>query len=248
MKKKRLLTDRMAGIEYYNDVNILTQASPEMDLMNHGYFPLNPKCSDILLESSASLYCHLVDRFGVVTNKNLLDIGCGRGGGTKTIRKHYDFSKVIGCDINEFNIEFCQKNPFGCEFIVDDAETLEKFADNSFDFILNVESSHCYLNFDGFCESVKRVMKPDGAFILSDVFTLSRINYAQETLKKHFEILDYEDITENVALSCKYMIEKLEPIQNQKKSYEWFLDLFYGKYYIYSNRINVFVSFYLARK
>lgn len=41
----------------------------------------------------------------------------------------------------------------------------------SADIVINVESSHCYGNFEKFTESVKKILKDDGSFVLTDFRT-----------------------------------------------------------------------------
>ena len=49
-----------------------------------------------------------------------------------------------------------------------DAENLP-FEDNSFDAIINVESSHCYGNVEQFLREVHRVLRPGGDFLFVDL-------------------------------------------------------------------------------
>ena len=52
-------------------------------------------------------------------------------------------------------------------FCVGDSEKIP-FKDESFDILLNVESSHCYGNIPLFLAEVKRVLKPGGFFLWAD--------------------------------------------------------------------------------
>ena len=54
------------------------------------------------------------------------------------------------------------------DFIRGDAEDLPYPAE-SFDAVINVESSHFYPHFDRFLNEVKRVLRPGGAFLYTDV-------------------------------------------------------------------------------
>ena len=52
-------------------------------------------------------------------------------------------------------------------FCVGDSEKI-RFENESFDVVLNVESSHCYGNIPLFLAEVKRVLKPGGFFLWAD--------------------------------------------------------------------------------
>jgi ubiquinone/menaquinone biosynthesis C-methylase UbiE len=56
----------------------------------------------------------------------------------------------------------------GLEFVEGDAQNLP-FPDESFDAVINIESSHFYPNFDQFLAEVKRVLRPGGFFLYADV-------------------------------------------------------------------------------
>lgn len=56
----------------------------------------------------------------------------------------------------------------GLDFIKGDAEALP-FEDESFDAVINVESSHCYGSMDAFLTQVRRVLRPGGSFLHADL-------------------------------------------------------------------------------
>jgi SAM-dependent methyltransferase len=88
------------------------------------------------------------------------------------------------------------------EFFEGDAESLP-FGDQSFDVVINVESSHSYPRIDRFYSEVARVLVPDGAFLYTDLF--SSADYVPRTgqlLEYGFAIELERDITHNVLLSC----------------------------------------------
>lgn len=65
--------------------------------------------------------------------------------------------------------------------------------------VINVESSHCYGNFELFVSQVQKVLKPDGIFAYTDFRTPEQY----EEVKKVFERTGWivekeEDITVNV--------------------------------------------------
>ena len=79
-------------------------------------------------------------------------------------------ASYTGLDLNAAGIDFCRKrhNLPGLDFVRGDAEDLP-FADQSFDAVINVESSHCYPRFPRFLAEVARVLRPGGHFLYADL-------------------------------------------------------------------------------
>jgi len=83
------------------------------------------------------------------------------------------------------------------------------FPENHFDVVLNVESSHGYSNFDKFLSEVKRVLKPDGYFLFTDV----RIKKQIHPMFRSFEdsglkVIEKKDITDNIIQSLDLDFER----------------------------------------
>ena len=55
----------------------------------------------------------------------------------------------------------------GLTFVPGDAEQIP-FDDQSFDAVVNVESSHCYASMENFLSEVTRVLRPGGHFLFAD--------------------------------------------------------------------------------
>ena len=86
----------------------------------------------------------------------------------------------------------------GLSFVPGDAESLP-FDDQSFDIILNVESSHCYGSMADFLAQVKRVLKPGGYFMFADFRNLEQLDELEEQLEKTgMRRIIHENITPNV--------------------------------------------------
>jgi len=231
----------------YDDTNKLFGDGEDFNFMNHGYHPVHPKCIHLFLDTCASMYCSLADRLGDVNNKNILDVGCGRGGGTKLLKKFYNFSEVCGCDLNKKNIDQCQKDPAGCSFKIDDAEYLGKYRNEYFDFIINIESSHCYSNLNKFFEAIKRILKKHGIFITADIIRSRDIPIYLSAVSKSFEIQRIENITSNVENSCRHLLEKLSKSDlNDERNIYW-KELVLEKLEFYSNKDHHFLASILKK-
>ena len=132
--------------EVYDQINSLFKSN-NISFMNHGYYPPHDfiKKQDINFKNQASLYLSLFNNLDA-NNKDILEIGCGRGGGIQELSKYFSFNKTYACDLNKKNIEYCVKNnKNNVNFKVSNAENLD-YSDNMFDVVINVESSHCYKN------------------------------------------------------------------------------------------------------
>ena len=74
------------------------------------------------------------------------------------------------------------------------------FDDNSFDVVINVESSHCYTQFGNFLSEVQRVLRPGGHFMYTDFrITKDIMNVRNHLNATDLEIVLYEDISSNVV-------------------------------------------------
>ncbi len=86
-------------------------------------------------------------------NKSILEIGSGRGGGLSYITRMAKPDRAVGVDFARTQIDFCNQvhsEISGLEFLEGDAHHISalspKIQAESFDYVLNVESSHCYGN------------------------------------------------------------------------------------------------------
>jgi len=91
----------------------------------------------------------------------------------------------------------------GLSFDIGNAESLP-FPDNSFDVVINVESSHCYGSMDAFLGQVKRILRKDGYFLLADFRSKENIDVLRETLyKSGLTLIKETDITLNIVEALK---------------------------------------------
>jgi fatty-acid O-methyltransferase len=98
--------------------------------------------------------------------KDVLEVGCGHGGGASYLTRTLHPASYTGLDLNPAGIAFCRArhNLPGLDFVRGDAENLP-FPDQSFDAVINIESSHCYPRFPRFLTEVARVLRPGGHFL-----------------------------------------------------------------------------------
>jgi SAM-dependent methyltransferase len=180
-------------------------------LLNYGYAPLEGQPPVVAADGvpyGLQLYAKVASGADL-TEKDVLEVGCGRGGGTAFVHEHFHPRTMTGVDLARRAISSCQKTyprP-GLTFIPADAEHLP-FDDRSFDIVLNVESSHCYPDMLRFLGEVRRVLRPGGLLLLADARpTADGVNLLDgsdvavlrsQLAQAGFRTLEEEDITANV--------------------------------------------------
>ena len=147
---------------------------PNWKFMNYGYAELNGQNLDLQGESEEDRYFiqlyHYVTTAVDIKNKKVLEVGSGRGGGANYVARVMKPSEMVGLDYSANAVKFANKNNArdNLTFKEGDAENLP-FRDNTFDVIINVESSHCYGNMQRFVNEINRVLKPGGYFSWADL-------------------------------------------------------------------------------
>jgi ubiquinone/menaquinone biosynthesis C-methylase UbiE len=170
--RERLLTD--ARQYQKNHYPLVTRFSGgELLLLNNGYEEDPPMALPLsAADEPDRLGLQLYHRTATqvdLSGKRVLEVGCGHGGGASYLLRTLGPTSYTGLDVNSAGIDFCRErhNLPGLEFVAGDAENLP-FPDQSFDAVINVESSHCYLDFPGFLAEVARVLRPEGDFVYAD--------------------------------------------------------------------------------
>lgn len=179
----------------------------EWTFMNYGYAPLNDQSNGISLDNvdSENRYCiqlyHHVASAVDLKDLKVLEVGSGRGGGAHYIKRYMQPLQMTGVDFSENAINFCKKNfnLNGLSYEIANAESLP-FADNSFDVMLNVESSHCYGSITAFLSEVKRVLRKGGYFLFADFRSREEVHELRDALNKSgLTMIKETDITQNIV-------------------------------------------------
>jgi ubiquinone/menaquinone biosynthesis C-methylase UbiE len=135
-----------------------------------------------------------------LTGKRVLEVGCGHGGGASYLTRTLHPSSYTGLDLNRAAVTFCRKrhNLLGIEFVHGNAEKLP-FPDQSFDAVINLESSAAYPHFSRFLTEVARVLRPRGHFLYADLRPRNSISQWEETLAAApMRMLSQKDINAQV--------------------------------------------------
>jgi len=231
----------------------------EVIFMNFGYSKNKNKIKldddDEKNRYSAQLY-NLVSEGVVDENKSVLEVGCGRGGGLSFVNRYFSPISVTGIDLNKKAIQFCNNfySKGNSNFIQANAQELP-FEDNSFDVVLNVESSHRYLQMNLFLNEVNRVLKPGGFFSFTDFREAKDIEILhKQLLDAGFKIEKEEDITANVVEALELatpsrerLVKKLAPKFLHGLAKNFAATKGTETYNRFKNRYYVYV-FYILRK
>ena len=198
--------------------------SINIKLMNYGYVDRDVNAEQLKLDSvdEAERYCvqlyHHVASAIPLTGLKVLEVGCGRGGGASYVKRYLHPELLIGVDFSKSNINYCRQKyqQPDLHFELGDAEALQ-FDDNSFDVVINVESSHCYQHTDKFFAEVYRVLKPNGYFLFTDFRPQESVENTQKQLVlTGFYVVREEKITDNVYASMELEHQrKVEIIEQQ---------------------------------
>jgi ubiquinone/menaquinone biosynthesis C-methylase UbiE len=143
----------------------------EWSFMNYGFQDADTGKNTVIEEKDEAnrLFIQLYDTAAAsvsITGLKALEIGSGRGGGAAFVNKYYKPETMLGLDYSQYAVDLAtnmHKDEKTLTFIQGDAEKLD-FANETFDVIINVESSHCYGTPELFFEEVMRVLKPGGWF------------------------------------------------------------------------------------
>jgi ubiquinone/menaquinone biosynthesis C-methylase UbiE len=182
----------------------------ELDFFNWGYQPLDHDVPRLELDprherfrESIQLYHHIAGQVDL-EGTDVLEVGCGRGGGAAWVKQHHRARTLVGVDLAENNVAVCNKRHggvAGLSFEQGDAQELP-FDAATFDAVLNVESSHCYPDRLGFFREVARILRPGGHFLYGDIINshaLGRFRY--DLAHSGLVLRRLEDITLNVMRS-----------------------------------------------
>jgi len=205
--------------EYISTLNL----KKDVLFMNFGYathpagrelIPLPPE--DEKHRYPLQLYYHIAKSIDW-QGRDALEVSSGRGGGAHFIMRHFKPRSYTGMDFSSRAIDFCREtySVDGLQFRHGNAEALP-FPDNSFDIVVNVEASLYYPNIARFFEHVKRVLKPQGYFLYTDLRYEEKVAVWHAQLKKiGLKLIHEEEITDNVLKAMALDRERRHELVNR---------------------------------
>ena len=192
---EQLNSSMFGKFSYFLNYGYVADESPELARVTLPEHFINRNSVKLVLELIGE--CELTDR-------HILDVGCGRGGTAYVLDHFFDAASITGIDLSPTAIAFCRAEHRSrrLRFFEADAEQLP-FADASFDVATNLESSHTYPNVKAFYAEVARVLKPSDYFLYADVLSAEQFETGVATLEVcGLAVERSRNITLNVLLSC----------------------------------------------
>jgi ubiquinone/menaquinone biosynthesis C-methylase UbiE len=201
------------------------------------------------------LYDHVASAVDL-KGQDVLEVGCGCGGGSSFIMERHFPRSFTALDQAEEAIEFCNRRHSvpGLSFSCGKAESLP-FEKDAFDVVINIESSHCYGSLDNFLREVRRVLRLNGYFLFADFRHKSQIDQLRRHLvSSGFQFLKEEIITPNVLQSMELDHERKMSLLNRKAPKLLFNSLKYWwgtkdskRYDLFSSGEEIYFSYVLQK-
>ena len=207
------ISPKLKGVMWKQWYQFLARSYQRKDwnFMNYGYANLGDQTEIVYLDKTDAdnryciqLYHHIAGNIDL-RDLSVLEVGSGRGGGAEYIKRYLKPEIMVGVDFSENAVKFCNQNYVfdGLSFEIGNAESLP-FSDNSFDVVINVESSHCYGSMDAFLGQVKRVLRAGGYFLFADLRSKKNIDVLRKALYiSGLTLIKETDITQNIVEALK---------------------------------------------
>lgn len=203
----------------------LANQYPEVDLtfMNYGYAEWNPDEKAMEFLAGKETHRHAIQMYRHVLGdvsldqRDVLEIGSGRGGGASYLIRTQNPRTMVGMDLSRSAIQLSRKNHKipKLYFVAGDAETLP-FLDESFDVILNIESCHGYDSLSGFLSGVFRLLRPNGYFLLADFRATAILGELRlELYRSGLTLIEEEDISRPALQAMQIEHDRKEGLVKQ---------------------------------
>ncbi len=191
---------------WYDLAARIDNTSFELRFMNFGFAALDGGGDTMPMsgDDEKHRYCiqHYLDVLGgdSVAGLDLLEVGCGRGGGATAIMKYARPRSLVAMDLSTEAIDICRAyiSVPGLTFQPGSADRIP-FGEGTFDAIVNVESSHCYPSMTRFLSEARRVLKAGGRLYYADF--RERADYdawKRQIASSGLRLIDEVDIRPNV--------------------------------------------------
>ncbi|CAF1415607.1 unnamed protein product [Adineta steineri] len=198
LTRPTIVHDNLAKYHIYTNIN-------ELQFMNYGYADMDEYVDDHTGYYSRKLYEQVLANV-TLTDKNVLEINCGRGAGAAWCVHTHAPHSYIGIDRSQDVIKLCQQlysTIPRLSFVVTDATKHLPFENESVDIILCIEATHSFgkpVAITQFTNEVVRVLRPNGYLLWCDVCYVNGSGTSTYNLIANDELIIEEkiNITRNV--------------------------------------------------
>jgi ubiquinone/menaquinone biosynthesis C-methylase UbiE len=226
--------------------------------MNYGYAVIEESaetmspCAELSERYSLQLYSYVVNAVEV-RGRDVLEVGCGRGGGASFLKTQFAPRQIVAVDFSLPGLLLAENaGTDGVHFVTGNAESLP-IAPEQFDIVINIESSHCYRSIEAFVRQVKRVLRPEGYFLYADFCQADALSDRRELLRRSgMSILREDDITANVVAALERDSERRSSLiskyvnRSLSRSFEEFVGMPHSRIFDeLKNRRKVYFRFVL---
>ena len=191
---------------WYWYVNRIDKAG-EVRFLNYGYADDEWPALDVADERDRyciQLYRHVAEAVSL-RDSDVVEIGCGRGGGLAWVAKTFAPATALGLDLEPGAVRFCNRTYHrpGLSFRQGDAHELP-LPDECCDAVLNVESSHRYTDLPAFLAETRRILRPGGHLLLADYrYDHEMLAFRRDLAACGLTLVSTEDITAGVATALR---------------------------------------------
>ncbi|MEZ5069560.1 MAG: class I SAM-dependent methyltransferase [Bacteroidales bacterium] len=154
---------------YYRSINeILAKAFGRLHML---HYPLYVTDAESLERRQQNLIDHCLHYLGDLKGKDLLEVGCGNGLNCHYIDRNRETGSITGIDLNPANLELARSvdAQSSVVFVHDNAQELATVPDGSVDVLICIESAFHYPDKFAFFRQIKRVLRPEGTFLIVDI-------------------------------------------------------------------------------
>jgi len=209
----KLIKAPFSADNYYQALNhSLRKINNEFTMLHYPFF-INADDSFLRAQKNLTDYC--ISMLGPVKGKRILEIGCGNGIQLLYILRTYEPSFAAGVDLNYSNISIAleekrRENLQNIHFEVNNSQDISGIEDESFDFVVCIESAFHYPDKQSFLSEVRRVLKSDGKFLIADLtFSKNKFTLVSKYFRRKLGLFHWthERYMEGFKLSNLEIIE-----------------------------------------
>lgn len=163
--------------------------------IHHGYYENDDDLTPVAAQEK--LIKKLIELINILPSNKILDVGCGLGGSSLYLAKYCN-AIVTGITLSSKQVSIAKtqanlQNLKNLDFKIEDALSLQSFADNSFDIVWSLESCEQFFNKELFIQQAYRVLKPGGKLLLV-TWCSDREEYQDREAKQYRKLCNAFDL------------------------------------------------------